>query len=466
MTGFEAQVNRLRTEGEFFTAGRPVYIGRSPGRLDLMGGNVDYTGGLVFEATIREATWGAVQLRGDQKILFWNPQMVERGWQERVQFEFDAMTDEKTVRSLVNADPSHRWTAYVLGIFYWLRLHYPEAVKTGANVFLYSEVPLNKGVSSSAAVEVAVMKPAARAYGVDLHGIELAEACQWVENVIAESACGIMDQAAAVLGDEGYVLPLLCQPCQFRPLVRLPKDLRCWAVDSGVSHAVTGIEYEAARAAAFMGYKLICDWEGLPVTPDSKSRIPRFTDPRWKGYLSEVAPSIFRSKYESRLPERMGGAEFFRGGQFHPDPFTSVRPEISYRVQNCTRYAIEENQRIQLFVELARGAAVNASEDAWRLMGDLMYQSHYSYTECGLGNEATDLLVGLVREQGTANGLYGAKVTGGGAGGTVAILGRKDAQEPFRNVVRRYAEIRQIEPYVFDGSSMGADRFGVILQQE
>jgi L-arabinokinase len=89
---------------------------------------------------------------------------------------------------MVNADPAVRWTAYVLGIFYLLRLRYPEAVKTGANVYVYSDVPPNKGVSSSAAVEVAVMKPAARAYGIDLHGIELAEACQWVENVIAESA--------------------------------------------------------------------------------------------------------------------------------------------------------------------------------------------------------------------------------------------------------------------------------------
>jgi L-arabinokinase len=162
----------------------------------------------------------------------------------------------------------------------------------------------------------------------------------------------------------------------------------------------------------------------------------------------------------------MGGVEFFRAGQFHPDPFTAVRPEISYRVRNCTRYAVEENQRIQLFVELARGAAAEASEEAWRLMGDLMYQSHYSYTECGLGNEATDLLVDLVRQQGAANGLYGAKVTGGGAGGTVAILGRQDSQGSFRNVVRRYAQVRQMEPYIFHGSSMGADRFGIVVQQE
>ena len=462
MTVFESEVRRIREERLFFSPDGPVFIGRSPGRLDVMGGNVDYTGGLVFEATIREATWGAVQLRADRRIAFWNPQMSDRGWRDHVEFELDALTDEEAVRRTVNADPGHRWTAYVLGIFYLLRLRYPEAVQTGANVYIRSEVPLNKGVSSSAAVEVAVMKPAARAYGIDLHGIELAEACQWVENVIAESACGIMDQAAVVLGDEGFLLPLLCQPCQPRPLVRLPDELRCWAIDSGVSHAVTGIEYEAARAAAFMGYKLICDWEVLPVTRDANSRIPRFTDPRWCGYLSNVPPSLFRAKYELRLPETMSGSEFLQHGEFHPDPFTSARPEIQYRVRNCTRYAIEENQRIQLFVELVRGIKTKAFEDASRLMGDLMFQSHYSYTECGLGNAATDLLVDLVREQGS--GLYGAKVTGGGAGGTVAILGRWDAREAFDRVVERYAEAQHM-PYVFDGSSMGADQFGVVVQE-
>jgi len=282
--------------------------------------------------------------------------------------------------------------------------------------------------------------------------------------VIAESACGIMDQAAAVLGNEGHVLPLLCQPCQPRPLVRLPEGLRCWGIDSGVSHAVTGIEYEAARAAAFIGYKLICDWENLPVTRDAGSGIPRFTDPRWHGYLSDITPSLFRSKYELRLPENLSGADFLHDGRFHTDPFTQVRPEIRYRVRNCTRYAVEENQRIQLFVELARGSAMEACEDAWRLMGDLMYQSHYSYTECGLGNEATDLLVDLVRRHGPSQGLYGAKVTGGGAGGTVAILGRADAREAFDRMVQCYAEMRQMKPYIFDGSSIGADRFGVVVQ--
>lgn len=462
MNHFRQSVLQLHKPGGFFPPGRPVFIGRAPGRLDLMGGNDDYTGGLVFEATIREATFSAVQLRDDDRIVFLNPAMREKGWNDRVEFRFTELTDEEAVRRLVNRDPAAQWTAYLLGAFYLLRQRYPLDVAKGANIYIESTVPLNKGVSSSAAVEVAVMKPAAKAYGIDLGGVELATACQWVENVIARSACGIMDQITVVLGDEGYILPLVCQPCIPEPLIQLPASLYCWAVDSGVSHCVSGIEYEAARAAAFMGYKLICDWEGIPVTFDESGDIPRWVDPRWNGYLANVTTSEFRAKFESRLPESMTGADYMKTAGAHVDPFTEMRLDYTYRVRANTRYAVEENARVRLFAELARGASLRESPRAFELMGDLMYLSHHGYTECGLGAEATDLLVALAREEGPANGIYGAKITGGGAGGTVAFLGRKDAHAAFQRIVDRYAAARGFTPYVFEGSSMGADRFGVV----
>src|ERR1051325_1347072 len=186
----------------FFTSKAPIYYSRAPGRLDLRGGNDDYTGGLVFEATIREATWAAVQVREDRRLFFLNPQMKSRGWLEQVEFSLDALSTEEQVRTLVNREPGLRWTAYVLGIFHLLQKRFPQKLRTGANVYIESNVPLNKGVSSSASVEVAVMKAAVGAYGIPLAGVELAEACQWVENVIAESACGIMDQITVVRGDE------------------------------------------------------------------------------------------------------------------------------------------------------------------------------------------------------------------------------------------------------------------------
>lgn len=459
-TEFASRVAEQRGSGGFFAAARPVHISRAPGRLDLMGGNVDYTGGLVFQATIREATWAAVQLREDERIVFWNPQMKQEGWIDRVEFEFAALTDEAQTRQQIESSQAG-WTAYVLGVFYLLRQKFPQQVQSGISVYLSSEVPLNKGVSSSAAVEVATMKAAAAAYGIDLHGVELAEMCQWVENVIAQSACGIMDQAASVLGDEGFVLPLLCQPCEARPLVKLPEGLRCWAIDSGVRHAVTGIEYEAARAAAFVGYRMICEREGLALALDASSRIPRFVERRWNGYISNIAPSVFRSRYEEELPRLVSGDEILSHDTTHPDPFTVIRPGVNYRVRACTRYAIEENQRIETFVELARVHDAGDSGNTFHLMGELMFQSHWSYTECGLGCEATDLLVELVRQECGLGKLYGAKITGGGGGGTVAVLGAEEGEAAFRRVVSRYAEARSFEPYVFEGSSMGADRFGI-----
>ena len=125
-----------------------------------------------------------------------------------------------------------------------------------------------------------------------------------------------MDQAAIVLGVEDHLLPILCQPCQPFALVTLPAGLQLWGIDSMVARSTTGVAYETARAAAFIGYKLICQYEGIDVTPEKGSGIPRWTDSRWKGYLSNLAPSEFRSRYERWLPESLDGREFLeRAGE-------------------------------------------------------------------------------------------------------------------------------------------------------
>jgi len=85
-----------------------------------------------------------------------------------------------------------------------------------------------------------------------------------------------MDQATSVLGKSGGLLLLVCQLCTLQQPVYLPHELALWAIDSGVKHSVTGIEYEAARAAAFVGYRMICEAEEQPVSLDESSKIPRF----------------------------------------------------------------------------------------------------------------------------------------------------------------------------------------------
>ena len=95
-----------------------------------------------------------------------------------------------------------------------------------------------------------------------------------------------------------------------------------------------------------------------------------------------------------------------------------------------------------------------------RLARELMYQSHASYSACGLGSAATDRIVELARAEGPGQGVYGAKITGGGSGGTVAILGRRDAGPVVARVADEYARETGHQPYIFSGSSPGSAGFG------
>ena len=89
-------------------------------------------------------------------------------------------------------------------------------------------------------------------------------------------------------------------------------------------------------------------------------------------------------------------------------------------------------------------------------LGQLMFQSHASYSACGLGSPGTDRLVELVRAAGPSQGLFGAKITGGGSGGTVAVLARPEALVRLRALAERYATEAGLSARVFVGSSAGA----------
>jgi L-arabinokinase len=116
--------------------------------------------------------------------------------------------------------------------------------------------------------------------------------------------------------------------------------------------------------------------------------------------------------------------------------------------------AVYEHFRVRAFVRLLDGYAATSAS----VLGELMYQSHASYSACGLGSEGTDRLVELARGLGPARGIYGAKITGGGSGGTVAILGRRDADASIRQIADQYARETGLSPYIFSGSSPGAPK--------
>ena len=473
---FHPQVQHAMQSG-LFSSSSSVCVARAPGRMDLMGGNDDYTGGLVFECTIAEGTFCAAQVVPGGNITIRNRQLcAEDCTVPAAMLQQTGLGPAELAAYMQKAFPGSRWQLYVVGVLLWLRMRYPEKVlfvssDQGLALLVWGQVPLNRGVSSSASVEVAAMKAAARAFGIHLAGETLATACQWVENTVCSSACGLMDQMAVTLGSP--FMSMQCQPAAIRASPPLPSDLTIFALDSGVSHEISGIEYEAARAAAFMGYKIICDLEGLAVVRDTASgEISRFTDARYHGYLANMSPSVFARRFEQALPVSMTGREYLQLYGCHVDPATALLPDHTYAIRANTKYAVLENNRVTLFSQLlggcsavpANGSGLEARAPLYEQLGELMYQSHDAYTECGLGSSATSAIVDIVRGLGPGSGLYGAKITGGGAGGTVAVLGLRSATECFqRSVVEPYAKLQGLLelPYVFVGSSPGADAWGI-----
>ncbi|HEY4358651.1 MAG TPA: galactokinase family protein [Acidobacteriaceae bacterium] len=445
---------------EFFAPGKPVWVARAPGRLDVMGGNVDYTGGMVLQGLLREAVWVAAQPRPDTTVRILNPGAAQFGWEPRLEVSMTDLCDVASLQRRCEESAGSRWGCYVLGAIHFLISFLGCGGRGGIDLFITSDLPPNKGVSSSAALEVAALKAVSAAWGVSLQGVALATAGQWVENIVAGAACGIMDQAAIVCGEENRLLPIRCQPCEVLSPLALPAGVRIWGIDSMESRSTTGAAYEKARAAAFMGYKLICRQIGIEVVRDSDSRIPRWTDVRWKGYLSNLSPSEFRERYERMLPESLAGAEFLACAGEHVDPFTRVDLGLEYPVRAAVRYATEENLRVQMLHALFDSARNDAN--SLRLAGELFLQSHAGYAECGLGSAACDDLVARALDAGFA----GAKMTGGGAGGVVAILGRSGDRRAVENIVREFAadrfpELQGTQPHLFEGSSAGVDAFGV-----
>ena len=276
--------------------------------------------------------------------------------------------------------------------------------------------------------------------------------CQRAENLVVGAPCGVMDQMAVICGRAGHLMALLCQPAELQPPLRLPDELAVFGIDSGIRHAVTGSDYTSVRVGAFMGYRILADMAGLSVRPGLRDGHVIVDDPRWHGALANVGGEAFH-EYEVHVPNTLQGSVFLKRYGGTTDLVTRVQPDRCYPVWTPTAHPIYEHERVSEWARLLQEA--DRPGRAARL-GELMYQSHASYGACGLGSDGTDLLVDLAREAGEAEGVYGAKITGGGSGGTVAVLARADAVERVHALAKEYGRRTGRQPYVFEGTSNGA----------
>jgi galactokinase len=441
---------------DFFDKQKDIFIARAPGRLDVMGGIADYSGSLVLEMPIAEATLAAVQKSDDQKIRI---RSLARERYEDLQFEislseFETVDYEAARRSFSVDRPNH-WASYIAGVFPILRHEHGFEFQNGARVLIASDVPPGKGVSSSAALEVATMQAVCAAFDIAIEPRRMAILCQKVENLIVGAPCGVMDQITSHCGVENSLISLLCQPAEIKEIVEIPEGIEFWGIDSGVRHAVTGSDYSSVRLGAFMGYRIIAELAGLDVE-NLEDGLVEIDDKRWHGYLSNISPTEYERAFSAEIPETMIGSEFIGKYGGITDRVTKIDPDKTYSVRASTEFPIYENRRASRFAELLKSKDVS---EHLNLLGEMMFESHACYAACGLTESGTNRIVELVRER-RCEDLFGARITGGGSGGTVAVLGTNGTSDVIAKIARQYAEEMGREPYIFSGSSPGCAAFG------
>ena len=198
-------------------------IARAPGRVNLIGDHTDHTGGLVLPMAIDRAT--EIEL---ERGVPW-VELASADEEEPAVIHLDDPKDPATVRPT--------WARYVAGVIEVLR---PEVGGVG---FVRTDIPIGAGLSSSAALEVAV----ALALGFEGTPLELATLCQRAEQVASGVPCGIMDQLASAAGVEGSALLIDCTSLAVTP-VALPEGVDVVIVDSGTRRELATSFYGVRRA--------------------------------------------------------------------------------------------------------------------------------------------------------------------------------------------------------------------------
>lgn len=432
-----------------------IIVTRVPARLDVMGGIADYSGSNVCEGVLGRGMAIALQPRTDRTLRIRTMQAYRRSLpvETRIPLEYyesdDSYVSYEHVRDLCKSNPLSSWTAYVGGSIFILLKEEGVRLPFGFNLLLLSGVPTNVGIGSSAAVEIATLYCLQRYLGLNLSETRLAQLGQMAENLIVGAPCGIMDQITVTSGRQGRLTHILCRPGSVLGEVEVPQGTEFVGINSMVKHSVGGAEYGDVRIGAFMGKRII-NW----------IRVKNRKDPI--KYLSELNVESFEKNYQSALPEILIGSEFLKKYKTHDDPITEIQPDANYRVLGPTLHPVYENERVLRFMDHLKEASVK-NEDALIAAGECMYASHASYRDhCLLSTPEVDFIVEAVRKRGPRKGLYGAKITGGGSGGTVAIFGTKEAIAcEIPAIAKEYKRLTGLDPDIFEGTSPGAIEFGV-----
>lgn len=345
----------------------PEVVASAPGRVNLIGDHTDYNGGLVLPTALPRRT---------RVLLARNVDGLVRATSGQVPGAMSYRLGEEA--------RARRWLDYVQGVTQvLLQDRFPIG---GFDLHVESDVPVGSGLSSSAALEVSLLRGLRELYGLRLDDTALAMLAHRAETGLVGAPVGVMDQLVCSHGDERSALFIDTRSLALRR-VPLPDTLALVVIYSGVDHDLTGGEYGVRRAECEQAAALL----GVPLLRD----------------VAEDDPRI--ATLPGALPQRV-------------------------------RHVLSENARVLAAIEALE------ARDLPRL-GALFDASHRSLRDdYAVSTPEIDLLVELAREHGA---VYGARLTGGGFGGSIVIATTpQDAERVALAVARAYASAVRYAPSV------------------
>ncbi len=368
MDGFPLQQLQRVWRERFGVVAADSYWSIAPGRVNLIGEHTDYHGGFVLPAAIDLKTYLLASVRNDDQVRCYSINQKE--------------TKSFSLKTLL-PEAVDGWVRYVAACAWSLQQRGYEPC--GLDIVMLGTIPFGGGLSSSASLEVACLTLWNTIQGLGLHSSELAQLGQQAENGFVGVPCGIMDQFASAVCEDGHAMKLDCRSLKVQ-MTPIPKDWKLVVLDTGVHHELASSEYAKRQQECAIGLEAV------------RRRFPQV----------ELLRDVDRDMLDAAKGDM---------------------PELSFR--RCG-YVLAENDRVGRFTE----ALANADKER---AGELLAASH-----AGLRDDYNVSCIELDRAVELAQdlpGLIGARMTGGGFGGCTVNLVSAELAEEFQAALQlRYQQ--------------------------
>lgn len=412
---------------ELFAAGAPVQICSAPGRVDVLGGLGVEAGATLAQMSLPLRAQVALQPRQDGKIIIVSAQ---KSGETVVLPVAEAVEEDHFISDVFERQLTGPaiWAGLLVGACCVI----PKPALKGMTIAVDSAIPMGVGQAAGTAIAAAAVVGLTRLAGITVDPLELALYAYRAETMFnspwARTAhvVDVMTCLHALPGNPPHLLRFSAQPHQLVGQIPLYKDVRIVALDTTVTNQESVQTNESLRLAGAMGLRI-----SETIYRDLGQRHTPL-----KGYLANLSPSLYRQYFRSLLPRKMRGKDFIRTFGELPERAGIIAPEKMYRVRTAVDHLISEHEHAENFLqameELADVAVLGTRlraaerERIMRRAGRLMLASQHSYAlrlniSCG----EADWLVDHLMQSGPEKGVYGARLTSCGGGGTlVALLNR------------------------------------------